>query len=79
MTIKELLMHEVQTLPESLTEQVLDYVQYLKMKKLQVSALPDGRPADYLLQFAGAISKEDLKIMSEEIEKGCERVDINEW
>ena len=37
MTTKELLIHEVQTLSESLAEQVLDYLQYLKMKKNKVS------------------------------------------
>jgi hypothetical protein len=31
------------------------------------------------LRFAGSISVEDLKIMSDVIEKDCGRVDINEW
>ena len=53
MTTKQLLISEVQTIPESLAEQVLDYLQYLKVKKNKV-------------------------IMSEEIEKGGEKVDIVE-
>ena len=32
-----------------------------------------------LLQFAGTISKEDLEIMKQAIEEGCEQVDESDW
>jgi hypothetical protein len=32
-----------------------------------------------LLEYAGAISKEDLDLMNEAIEEGCERVDEEGW
>ncbi len=44
-----------------------------------VGALPPGTPAADLLQFVGMISDEDLKLMSDAIEEGCERVDPDGW
>jgi len=38
-----------------------------------------GIPGQQLLQFAGAIHTEDLKLMRQIIEEGCEQVDLNEW
>ena len=32
-----------------------------------------------ILQFAGCISKEDLRLMQEAINKDCENIDYNEW
>lgn len=52
MTIKELLLHEIETLPEILVEEMLDYVQYLKKQNLQASSLPDGH-LDIVDQVAG--------------------------
>jgi hypothetical protein len=40
---------------------------------------PVGTPGRELLQFAGTISPEDLKLMEEAIEQGCGQVDLNEW
>lgn len=40
------------------------------------AARPHGRD---LLKFVGSIPADDLKRMSEAIEEGCERVDLNEW
>ncbi len=60
-------------LPNKLQQQVLTYVE-----SLQIPA-PGVVSGQQLLQFAGTIPKEDLTIMQEAIEKGCEHVDINEW
>jgi hypothetical protein len=32
-----------------------------------------------MLDFGGSIPEEELKIMSEAIEKDCGRIDLNEW
>lgn len=40
------------------------------------AARPHGRD---LLKFVGSIPADDLKRMSEAIEEGCERIDLNEW
>jgi hypothetical protein len=41
--------------------------------------LPPGTPAADLLQFVGMIDAEDLKLMSDAIEEGCEQVDPDGW
>lgn len=38
-----------------------------------------GTPGRELLRFAGMIDPISLKEMSEAIEAGCERVDLDEW
>jgi hypothetical protein len=40
---------------------------------------PVGTPGHQLLDLAGTISPEDLKLMEEAIEQGCEQVDLNGW
>jgi hypothetical protein len=42
-------------------------------------SVPRGVPGPQLLRFAGAISPDDLQLMRQAIEEGCERVDTNEW
>ena len=60
-------------LPYNLQKQVLNYVKQLKRTHEKKTS------GKYLLNFAGSISQEDLKIMSEVIEKDCGQVDLNEW
>lgn len=38
-----------------------------------------GVPGQQLLQFAGTIHTEDLKLMKQIIEEGCEQIDLDEW
>lgn len=53
--------------------QVLDFM-------LELSGEPHKQyPGKNLLQFVGTISKEDLEIMKQTIEEGCEQVDESEW
>lgn len=60
-------------LPHELQKRVLNYVRELKKNH------DAGKAGKHLIDFAGSISAEDLKIMSEAIEKDCGRVDLNEW
>jgi hypothetical protein len=60
-------------LPRNLQEEVLAYVR--KLKKAHDSA-GSGKS---LLDFAGSILEEDLKIMSKVIEEDCGRIDLNKW
>lgn len=69
----EQVVSRMRQLPESMQRQVLTFTQML-----QVSA-PAGVPGRSLLEFAGAIPENDLLLMSEAIEAGCERVDSDEW
>lgn len=42
-------------------------------------ATPIGTPGKELLRFAGTIELDDLKLMTQAIEDGCEQVDRDEW
>lgn len=66
-------INNIRYLPHSLQKQVLNYV--IKLKETHEA----GFSGERLLRFAGSISAEDLKIMSDAIEKDCGRVDLNEW
>jgi hypothetical protein len=65
--------NKIKTLPDNLQRQVLIFVD-----ALQVSSMC-GTPGKLLLEFAGTISSEDLSIMGQAIESGCEQVDGSEW
>jgi len=71
--IKAKVIEQLETLPENLQRQVLAFVQALQMFAQQ------GIPGKRLLQFAGAIPLDDLELMRQAIEDGCEQVDLNEW
>lgn len=72
-TVKDNLISQIDKLPYDLQIRVLDFVQ-----ALLISA-PRGVKGKSLLRFEGAISKDDLQLMSKAIEEECEKVDINEW
>lgn len=44
-----------------------------------VSALPTGAPGRSLLRFSGTLDDESAREMTQAIEEGCERVDLDEW
>ena len=69
--------HELLTWLEKLSplqqKQVLDYTRDILGEPRQLT------PGKNLLQFAGAISPEDLEIMMQAIEEGCGQVYESEW
>ncbi len=64
---------QLETLPYSLQSQVLLFVETLR------AAVQSGVPGKRLLRFVGAIPLNDLQLMEEAIEAGCEQVDSDEW
>lgn len=64
---------QLKTLPYEMQWRVFEFT-----RALVVSA-PHGVPGARLVPFAGAISADDLQLMRQAIEAGCERVDANEW
>lgn len=75
-SIRYKLIEQLQFLPETALEQVLEFVEGLNQKHLQK---PVGVSGHQLLQFAGAIPSNDLQLMAEAIELNCNQVDLNEW
>ncbi|MEH2248818.1 hypothetical protein [Nostoc sp.] len=67
------LIEELKVMPEDLQYRVLEFARALI--GLQIHGVP-GRK---LLNFAGTISPNDIQLMREAIEQGCEQVDIDKW
>lgn len=71
-TIEEVI-EQLKTMPQHLQWQVLEFARTLAKSQVR------GTPGKELLRFAGSIPPEDIKLMREAIEQGCEQVDTNEW
>ena len=72
-TLVDKVVDQLKTLPYEMQWRVFEFT-----RALAVSA-PRGVPGLQLLRFAGAIPLDDLQLMRQTIEEGCERVDTNEW
>jgi hypothetical protein len=66
-------VEQLKDMPQPLQWKVLEFARTLLGAKVQ------GVSGQQLLQFAGAIPLDDLQLMQEIIEQGCEQVDLNEW
>lgn len=64
---------KLKTLPSNLQRQVLIFVDALQVSSTR------GTQGKSLLEFAGTISLDDLSVMRQTIESGCEQVDGSEW
>jgi hypothetical protein len=73
MSVIEQVVEQLKAMPQPLQWQVLEFARTLLGAKVQ------GVSGQQLLQFAGAIPLDDLQLMQEIIEQGCEQVDLNEW
>lgn len=71
--IRSKVIEQLDALPEDLQRQVLAYVEALQSERRR------GIPGKQLLEFAGAIPGQDLQLMQQAIEDGCEQVNVNEW
>lgn len=72
-TVVDRVVEQLKTLPYEMQWRVLEFTRSLAV------SVPPGVPGMQLLRFAGSIPPEDLKVMRQAIEDGCERVDSNEW
>jgi hypothetical protein len=66
-------IEQLKILPVELQYRVLEFT-----RNLVISA-PRGIPGQQLLRFSGSISAQDIRLIKETIEQGCEQVDTNEW
>lgn len=71
-TIMIQVMEQLRTMPDNLQQAVLVFTRQLK------ASARVGILGKNLLQFAGAISADDLALMQQAIEADCEQVDLNE-
>jgi len=71
--IKRELIKQVTKLPPHLQTHLLDYAKQLSVSK------PQGISGRDLLSFSGTFSTEEATLLSQAIEEGCERVNVDEW
>ena len=72
-SIVEKVIEQLRSLPQELQWRVLEFTRALAV------STPHGVAGVQLLRFAGTIPIEDLKVIQETIDQGCEQVDVNEW
>ncbi|NOZ24424.1 MAG: hypothetical protein GXP25_25380 [Planctomycetes bacterium] len=65
-------MKHLESLLEELEQRIPEFARMLK-------APPRGVAGAQLLRFAGGIASDDLALMQDAIEKGCEQVRLDEW
>lgn len=66
-------VQQLETLPENLQRQVLEFVQALQLLAQR------GVSGKQLLGFAGTIPPDDVELMRKAIETECGRADLDEW
>ncbi len=71
--IEKELREQLDQLPASQQRRVLDFARALAAKQPQAAS---GRA---LRRFAGTIAKEDLALIAQTIDEGCEQVNPDEW
>jgi hypothetical protein len=70
--IKEALLARLEELPEERQREVLNFARSRPPS-------PRGVPGRELLRFAGTLDEASAREMTDAIEQGCERVDLDEW
>jgi len=71
--IEKELHEQLDQLPAAQQRQVLDFARTLAGRKRQMTS---GRA---LSEFAGMIAKEDLALIAQAIDEGCEQGNPDEW
>ncbi len=71
--VVEKVIEQLKNLPQELQWRVLEFTRAL------AGSNPHGIAGIQLLRFAGAIPLDDVTVMKEAIEQGCEQVDANKW
>jgi hypothetical protein len=66
-SVVDKVVEQLKALPPELQWRVLEFIRALSLSN------PHGVPGQQLLRFAGAILPEDIKLISEAIEQGCEQ------
>jgi len=71
--LKKQILEQLDILPYEQQRRILDFARAL------AASVPAGVAGRELLRFAGTIDANDLQLMAQAIEDGCERIDLDEW
>jgi hypothetical protein len=66
-------IEQLRALPSEMQWRVFEFTRAL------ATSAPRGVPGQQLLKFAGTVSPDDLLLIQQAVEDGCEVVDANEW
>ena len=72
-TLVNKVIDQLKTLPYAMQWRVFEFIRALAV------SVPRGVPGSQLLRFSGTISVDDLQLIREAIQEGCEQVDTHEW
>jgi len=70
--LKKQILEQLDILPYEQQRRILDFARAL------AASVPAGVAGRELLRFAGTIDANDLQLMAQAIEDGCERIDLDE-
>lgn len=73
LAIKNELIHHLNRLPVAMQCQVLQFARALE------TSTNAGVPGASLISFAGCILPDELGVIAQAVEDGCERIDAYEW
>jgi hypothetical protein len=73
MTTRELIIQELEQVPEAILRAVLDFLRFLKREK------PRTVTDNPLLQFAGILSDDEANELERTIAAEFEQVNLHEW
>ena len=73
LSIIDQVIEQLSNMPQSLQQQVLQFARVLGQVRIQ------GTPGHQMLKFADSIQADDLALMQDAIEEGCEQVYLDEW
>lgn len=71
--IIEKVIEQLKALPQELQWRVFEFTRALAL------STPHGVPGQQLLRFAGAIPIDDVNLIRDAIDQGCEQVDPHDW
>lgn len=73
LAMKSEILHHLNRLPSAMQCQVLQFARALEM------TTHAGVSGESLISFAGCIPPDDLGVIAQAVEEGCERVDAHDW
>ena len=71
-TIQQIIK-QLSSLPPDLQKKIYDFTVELSHSR------PKGTPGKDWRKFAGTIESDDIEVMKQAIEEGCEQVNADEW
>jgi hypothetical protein len=72
-TVIDRVVEQLKTLPYEMQWRVFEFTRALTL------SVPRGVTGKQLVRFAGTIPLDDVRLIQQTIEAGCEQVDANEW